>query len=152
MVQELKITPPEGYEIDKEKSTFENIVFKEIKNSIDWVDFGYLNGYYVDGDSNLEEHTGDPRNHNRNTWPTIEEAEACLALSQLCQWRDKYNEGWRADWSDGISKYTLVYKDDKIFYEGKYAISKVLSFKSEKIAERFLKDFRELIEIAKPLL
>jgi hypothetical protein len=27
--KQLKITVPEGYEIDKEKSTFENIVFKE---------------------------------------------------------------------------------------------------------------------------
>jgi hypothetical protein len=28
----LKINIPEGYEIDKEQSTFENIVFKELKN------------------------------------------------------------------------------------------------------------------------
>ena len=29
---ELKIEVPKGYEIDKEKSTFEKIVFKEIDN------------------------------------------------------------------------------------------------------------------------
>ena len=27
----IKITPPEGFEIDKEKSTFEEIVFKPIQ-------------------------------------------------------------------------------------------------------------------------
>lgn len=30
--KELKINAPEGYEIDKEKSTFENIVFKPVES------------------------------------------------------------------------------------------------------------------------
>lgn len=39
----MKITPPEGYEIDKEKSTFEEIVFKKIVKVADdvvikWMD------------------------------------------------------------------------------------------------------------------
>lgn len=31
MEKELKITPPIGYEIDRQKSTFEKIVFKKIE-------------------------------------------------------------------------------------------------------------------------
>lgn len=34
MEKEIKIIPPEGYEIDKERSTFEKIVFKEIKKAL----------------------------------------------------------------------------------------------------------------------
>lgn len=34
MEKTLKITPPEGYEIDKEKSTLDNIVFKKIDDII----------------------------------------------------------------------------------------------------------------------
>lgn len=34
MEKTLKITPPEGYEIDIEKSTLDNIVFKEIEKTI----------------------------------------------------------------------------------------------------------------------
>ena len=30
--KELKIQAPKGYEIDKERSTFERIIFKPIKN------------------------------------------------------------------------------------------------------------------------
>ena len=30
MEKELKIIPPIGYEIDRQKSTFENIVFKKV--------------------------------------------------------------------------------------------------------------------------
>lgn len=40
--QELKINVPNGFEIDKEKSTFENIVFKEIGDNFDKV-FTYHN-------------------------------------------------------------------------------------------------------------
>ena len=32
-MKNLKITAPEGYEIDKTNSTFENIVFKPTKNT-----------------------------------------------------------------------------------------------------------------------
>lgn len=41
-MKELKITPPEGYEIDKNKSTFEHIVFK--KKTKEWVDLGLPSG------------------------------------------------------------------------------------------------------------
>ena len=30
-MESIKITPPEGYEIDRDKSTFEEIIFKEIR-------------------------------------------------------------------------------------------------------------------------
>lgn len=33
-MESVKIEAPAGYEIDKEKSTFENIVFKEVKKSV----------------------------------------------------------------------------------------------------------------------
>lgn len=33
MEKEIKITPPEGYEIDRKNSTFECIKFKPIKKS-----------------------------------------------------------------------------------------------------------------------
>ena len=33
MEKELKIIPPIGYEIDRQKSTFEKIVFKKIDNT-----------------------------------------------------------------------------------------------------------------------
>ena len=32
--QELKIEIPKGFEIDKEKSTFEKIIFKEVKTDL----------------------------------------------------------------------------------------------------------------------
>lgn len=34
MEKTIEITPPKGYEIDKEKSTFEKIVFKPIEEKL----------------------------------------------------------------------------------------------------------------------
>lgn len=34
-MKQITITPPQGYEVDKEKSTFETIVFKEIEKEIE---------------------------------------------------------------------------------------------------------------------
>ena len=43
-MKELKIEVPQGYEIDKEKSTFEKIVFKKIKVELPktWDEFKFI--------------------------------------------------------------------------------------------------------------
>lgn len=43
--KELKIQVPEGYEIDKENSTFENIVFKRKELPKSWEDLGAIRGF-----------------------------------------------------------------------------------------------------------
>lgn len=154
--KEFKIQVPEGYEIDKENSTFEKIVFKKIEKELPkrWEDLEIIDGYYVDEDSkiyNCTEFTKAVK--NRNIFPTKEEAEACVALAQLCQLRDRYNEGWKPDWkNDRELKYTIeIFCDDivKRIYECRY---KALAFKTEELRDKFLENFRDLIKIAKPLL
>ena len=47
--KELKIQVPEGYEIDKEKSTFEKIVFKKVEKELpkSWEDLYEVGGWFV---------------------------------------------------------------------------------------------------------
>lgn len=58
--KELKVQVPEGYEIDKENSTFERIRFKPIKKDITYEDvcenslFGD-NGFYISAVGEIEE-------------------------------------------------------------------------------------------------
>ena len=87
----LKIQVPEGYEIDKENSTFDEIVFKKIEDNLpkSWEELKIVGGYYVSGSSNIVYFDG-VNDINKNLFPTKEEAEACLALAQLCQLRDIY--------------------------------------------------------------
>jgi hypothetical protein len=154
--KEMKIQVPEGYEIDREKSTFENIVFKKVENELpkSWEDLYEVGGWFVDFHSDVvtsgSMRTGDSV---KNRFPTKEEAEACLALAQLCQLRDRYNSGWKPDWKNEKElKYVIEIFWGNIVkreYDCRY---KVLAFKTEELRDEFLKNFRELIWIAKPLL
>ncbi len=154
-IKEMKIQVPEGYEIDREKSTFKKIVFKKIEKKLpkSWKEFGEVQGWFVSELSDIdysEGHSTDYR--DKNIFPTKEEAEACLALAQLCQLRDRYNDGWKPDWEDGTEKCTVIYSDNEL--KGSFSIytQRILSFKTQELRDKFLENFRDLIEIAKPLL
>ena len=153
--KEMKIQVPEGYEIDREKSTFENIVFKKAGRKLPkkWEDLYMVKGWFVDFHSDVVTtnimHTADSV---KNRFPTKEEAEACLALAQLCQLRDRYNDGWKPDWNDVNEKYIIYFHADKIIRGDTCRAQSVLHFKAKKLRDKFLENFRDLIEIAKPLL
>lgn len=154
--KEFKIQVPEGYKIDKEKSTFEKIVFKKIEREFpkSWEDLKNIGGYYVSSQSDIKycyENCQD--SINKNVFPTKREAEACLALAQLCQLRDRYNGGWKPDWKDdGEIKYCIEFFKGKIEKEYHYITKRVLCFKTRELRDKFLENFRGLIKTAKPLL
>lgn len=153
--KEMKIQVPEGYEIDRENSTFENIVFKKIEDELpkSWEDLYEVGGWFVDFHSKVVT-SGSMRTADsvKNRFPTKEEAEACLALAQLCQLRDRYNDGWKPDWKKDNDKYTIIYSSDKIDTSFSVYSQRILSFKTVELRDKFLENFRGLIETAKPLL
>lgn len=153
--KEFKIQAPEGYEIDKEKSTFENIVFKKVENELpkSWEDLYEVGGWFVDFQSKVVT-SGSMRTADsvKNRFPTKEEAEACVALAQLCQLRDRYNGGWKPDWNDGTNKYSIYFTRDEIDRVCEYCSHRVLAFKTLELRDKFLENFGDLIELAKPLL
>lgn len=153
--KELKIQVPEGYEIDKEKSTFEKIVFKKEERKLPkkWEDLYEVKGWFVDFHSDVVT-SGSMRTADsvKNIFPTKEEAEACLALAQLCQLRDRYNDGWKPNWDDGGEKHCVYFHDNEINSAYTYSSHRVLTFKTQELRDKFLENFRDLIEQAKPLL
>ena len=151
----ITITAPEGYEVDKEKSSFEKIVFralpdKELPRS--WGELNNVSGYYVTDTADLKAYSFSTCKTNRNTWPTREEAEASIALAQLCQLRDRYNGGWKPDWLDDGSKYVIYFAGEKMNTARMTGIQFVLAFKTEELRDKFMENFSDLIEKAKPLL
>ena len=155
--QELKIEVPAGYEIDKEKSTFEKIVFKKVERELPkkWEDLGGVNGFYINAQSDINPYYDSEikGTTSKNIFPTREEAEACLALAQLCQLRDIYNEGWKPNWEDyNETKYCIEFCQGRIETIDRVNCHKILTFKTEELRDKFLENFRDLIKIAKPLL
>lgn len=154
--KEMKIEVPEGYEIDREKSTFENIIFRKAERKLSkrWEDLPFVEGWFIDAKCRIIE-TGrlNTQEYNKNTFPTKEEAEACVALAQLCQLRDRYNDGWKPDWENTREmKYCIEIFKEKISKENYYSTKKVLCFKTPELRDKFIENFKDLIEIAKPLL
>ena len=79
-------------------------------------------------------------------------AEAYAVLPQLIRFVDEYNEGWKPNWGDVEYKYSIgIYKNEWSLFENRY-VQRILTFKTEKIRDKFFNDHRDLLEIAKPLL
>ena len=71
--KELKIEVPQGYEIDRENSTFEKIVFKKVEELPKrWGELKRIKGVYVDSDSRLcNSGYGATYETSKNIFPTI---------------------------------------------------------------------------------
>ena len=111
--------------------------------------------YYIDIDSIITGTTSNIKlpNADKNMLPSLEAAKAHLAYMQLHQLRDCYRQGWKPDWSDCHKNKSCI-----IFHEGNYHIDnyclyiRFLSFQSKEIAEKFLNNFKGLIETAGDLI
>ena len=154
-MKNLTITPPSGYEIDKEQSTFENIVFKPLKKALPktWEELKNIAGYCVALYSNVSDiSNSDTHPTNRNVFATEQQAKACIALAQLSQLMAVYNDGWVPDWNDTKYKYVIYLQNNKIATTSYSSIQSFLAFKTEEIRDEFIENFKELILTAKPLL
>lgn len=158
---EIKIDIPEGYEIDEEKSTFGCIRLKKKETILPatWEEFCAThivgtNEAWVGSNSCIFVASKNQRHplHDRNFLPSKELAEAMLALCQLIQLRDCYNQGWTPSWNGNEPAYVLYYFSDEIEADMNYRPQRILAFKTSELRDRFLENFRDLIEVAKPLL
>lgn len=150
--KEVKITIPEGYEIDKENSTFEHIKFKKIHKVNIWKDINFIEGSVIHSDSNIHSVSICIReNVDKNIFSSEKHAKSALALAQLSQLMPYYggeitNEEWKRD----DFKFTIVsYNDElKLFT---HVDSKVLvAFHTEAQRTRFM-SFPENIQLVKDL-
>ncbi|TNE74992.1 hypothetical protein EP331_00440 [bacterium] len=141
-MKEMKITPPKGYEVDKDKSTFENIVFKK-KDSrpMSWEE--YVDHYLVCGSEHsfsLSLLTGFiPKKY--------------IALRKLELLRNAWNDGVKFNWR------TLYYwcicqrdSDNKEVALWESHSPRFLHFKDRETAFLFFETFKDLIEEAKDLI
>ena len=152
----IKIIPPEGYEFDKEKSTFEEIIFKKIENNLpmSWEELKEVKGYFIhqNSDINIHHMIDKAVAYNRNVFPTNEEAKAMLAMAQLCQLRDAWNGEWRANWEDNVQKYCITSHKNILCTDFYYYTSTPMAFKTKELRDDFMVVFKDLLEIAKPFL
>lgn len=84
MENEIKINVPEGYEIDKENSTFECIKFKPIAKR--WRDeVRHISGYYISSASKISSLSNMSVPENYNVFATEKQAKSALAMARISQ-------------------------------------------------------------------
>lgn len=157
-MKKVTIKAPEGMVINQEafdKGRIEFVPEKPKKRV--WEDFGKVSGFYVANDSWVmeleEEDDFTSVSENRNIWPTKELAEASLALCQLLQWRKKIVGDWEPDWTDkDVWKFNITSENNFLVVCNVRYTSSPLSFQTREQASSFLEEFRELVEVARPLL
>ncbi len=115
--KEIKITVPDGYEVDRENSTFECIKFKkkaltydEICKNLPDADEGF---YYASSGTILH----DDRPHYNSFWaigsPSYKQVRQLVAINKLMNVAAYLNEK-PLDWNDtSQNKYYIYYRYDK---------------------------------------
>lgn len=172
---ELKITIPEGQEIDwQESAKQEKIIFKKKDNRPrSWEEYCKQHNttvtecYFLDNEANVRAfgwHPGVPSDYYRNTLPSKELTEAFRAMMQVMSlrqdWIHKWSlergmtDDWEPDWDDMDSyKYCILGK-----YNSDFDIFTIddlrcpLSFPTKEMAEDFMDCFKDLLDTAKPLI
>ena len=158
-MKELKIEIPTGYEIDKEKSTFEKIIFKK-KNTKprSWEE--YCNNFsgelfYFSNRNSIESVvTSDGMSYTAKDYlPSKELAESFLAMMQLMSLRQEWIGDWEPDWINfNSNKWGIINHANKLIISLLGNSSRVLSFPTKEMATDFMNCFKDLLEIAKPLI
>ena len=151
--KKLKINIPEGYEIDREKSTFEEIVFKKIEDPFaklpkTWEEYckqtkGYTSyyGYSINGNTYETKFDG-----FYNEFFTKERVKQYVALGKLLQLRDY----WVGDCKINSDNIYVIYKN--VIIAVVHNNDFPLAFPTREMAKRFKECFKDLIKEAYPLV
>ena len=152
--KKLKINIPEGYEIDKEKSTFEEIVFKKVEDPFSklpktWEEYckrtkGYTSYYWnncCETDVVTSVFTG-----FYNEFSTEERVKQYVAFGKLLQLRDY----WVGDCKINSDNIYVIYKN--VIMAVVHNNDFPLAFPTREMAKEFKNCFEDLIKEAYPLV
>lgn len=157
MKQTIEIDVPEGYKAVYNKDT-QRVEIVKIGSPKTWEEFCgdnpiKKNECFIDEYGEITYAAEKHRATNlKNILPNKETAEAFIALMQLIQLRDCYRQGWKPDWKNNENKFTIEIIDGEITTYWDNRRSRILSFQSIEVRDKFLENFRELIEKAKELI
>ena len=155
----LKINIPEGYEIDKEKSTFEEIIFKKIEDPLaklpkTWEEYckqteGNVSYFWSSPDSIIKSWF----EGSYYEFVTEERVKQYVALGKLLQLRDYWVSNWKDDSKNFVA--AIYHFDGEIVNTNvskKRSSNYSLTFPTREIARKFIECFKDLINEAYPLI
>ena len=159
-MKDLKIEIPDEFILDEEK--YKNNIIAFLPKPIDplahlpksWEELKEIGGYYVNRESEIIRLNNSilTCEFNKCVVPTESQAKAILALCQLLQLRDRYNDGEKLVIDGKTSYYSIGIIKNNIERCRYIENNCILKFKTEELRDHFLQHHIALIEEAKELL
>lgn len=157
MEKTITFNIPEGYVIDKENSTADNIVLKSVEPTKvrTWDEYCKKmigkNSYYFDGCSiccsKFAVHPIVSEFDNK------EDAEALATYSQLLKLRKDWVGEWKPNWTDNKQlKYVIFTKGNELSKGAFMNMRCSMSFPTEKMRDEFFEYFKYYLDQAKDLI
>ena len=152
---QLTIDVPEGYEIDKENSTFECIKFKPIKKYLTYKEIAEkLNKdicFFI-AKGKIQSYAQYASYDNPGVANSYRQIEKILAINQLMNIAKYYNGDWKPDFgNDKEDKYYIAFDTESSFYEvicGYIMSCHIVYFKNRKDAQAVIDNpnFRDILD------
>ena len=152
---QLTINIPEGYEIDKENSTFECIKFKPIKKYLTYKEIAEkLNKdicFFI-AKGKIQSYSQYASYDNPDVANSYRQIEKILAINQLMNIAKYYNGDWKPDWNNKKNpKFYISFDSESSFYEARcgYIMScHIVYFKNRKDAQAVIDNpnFRDILD------
>lgn len=144
--KEMKIVPPEGYEIDKENSTFECVKFKPIEKA---VSYRYISEklfvgkdvYFSNNAGMIEQlyNVEKSLSYDQNNCTSHKQAEKLLAINKLMNVAKYLNgEDWKPDWDNEDELKYFINKNREGIYVSRNNCNNfaIVYFKSKELAQQ----------------
>ena len=149
----LKIEIPEGFEIDKENSSFETIVFKKIDKQVrTWDDLIERNlpssSKYISNCSIIHEAIGEKIAYNdKNYFIDEKHAKSALAMAQISQLMPYYGGAITdEEWGDPTTKYVIYRKYSEIELWNATNVFHFLAFHTKEQRDSFYRNNEQLVK------
>ena len=149
--KEFTISIPDGYELDKEMSTFENIVLKKKENDVktwnDLVGKQIPDGSkWIDVSGGMMKIDGKFGAFDKNVYIDKKHAKSALAMAQISQLMPYYggaitDEEWN---NSDVLKYSICRNEDYVSFKSQHY--ELLSFHTEEQRNDFLKYNEQLVK------
>lgn len=147
--KEIKINIPDGYEIDKENSTFECIKFKKKIKVNTWENIPRVNGCYMNNSHIYTDYEGKPCEENKDVYLTDKYVKSALALAQISQLMPYYGgEVTNEEWKNNERKFSIVVHNGELKPFTHVNNKVLISFHTEAQRARFM-FFQENVQLVK---
>lgn len=85
-------------------------------------------------------------------YQSIKYSMKLCTLSKLLYLRDIYRQGWEPNWNDNTFKYGISVQYNQLAKNVQFGINNTFSFQSKELRDKFLENFKDMLEEIKDLI